>query len=416
MSFQYKEWKVLSKSVRGANHKLSSSPNQDYIDWRRYGQSLVLAVADGHGSSKCFRSDKGSEFAVKAFLTLFEELIANNSEETIQGLLKRDAKEHLSRKLVQGWKSLVDSHLENNPFAEDLENLLTREGYQTFMKVKLNPYLAYGSTILGVMVNPKFIFWFQLGDGDIVVITEKGGIVRPIGDNTQFLGNETASLSDKQAYNSVRVSFVSLENYPPQLIMLSTDGYSNSYPEDADFLKVAGDYLDLLKKWGDVKLEAALDTFLNTTSEKGSGDDITLGLIYRFSILPFTSQTEFNELPVVQTETSLTSVPSAKDNLSAYLPLDSGTPVIPEESQDFIRDISPVYSNPEESQPVTGANLRPFENENNYREGTASRLDPFYDNDLKDIAAASGINLSDLKPFNEVNPGHIKNEPEPFEK
>src|SRR5205823_1610530 len=68
---------------------------------------------------------------------------------------------------------------------------------------------------------------------------------------------------------------------PPLLILASTDGYSNSFVTDDDFLMIGTDYLQIIRSEGMDAAERELARFLDETSAKGSGDDVTLGLISR---------------------------------------------------------------------------------------------------------------------------------------
>jgi hypothetical protein len=63
--------------------------------------------------------------------------------------------------------------------------------------------------------------------------------------------------------------------------MLATDGYINSYQNEEGFLKVGTDILKVIREEGPEKVNQELPGWLTETSEKGSGDDITLGLIVR---------------------------------------------------------------------------------------------------------------------------------------
>ncbi|MDQ3699739.1 MAG: protein phosphatase 2C domain-containing protein, partial [Chloroflexota bacterium] len=72
-------WRVVGTSVRGASHRRHGLPNQDALRWwpeSGLGPPLVLAVADGHGSAKCFRSDVGSRLAVAAAVEVGAALLA----------------------------------------------------------------------------------------------------------------------------------------------------------------------------------------------------------------------------------------------------------------------------------------------------------------------------------------------------
>jgi len=62
------EWRVIGETVPGASHLRAGIPNQDAIlQIRASGRGLpiILSVSDGHRRDKCFRSDRGSRFAVK---------------------------------------------------------------------------------------------------------------------------------------------------------------------------------------------------------------------------------------------------------------------------------------------------------------------------------------------------------------
>jgi serine/threonine protein phosphatase PrpC len=72
------EWRVIGETVPGASHLRAGIPNQDsilYIRESSRGLPIVLSLSDGHGSPKCFRSDRGSQFAVKKAAFLVSEFL-----------------------------------------------------------------------------------------------------------------------------------------------------------------------------------------------------------------------------------------------------------------------------------------------------------------------------------------------------
>ncbi len=78
MSIDQNEWRIIGETVPGASHLRADIPNQDSILYiRESSRSLpiVLSVSDGHGSPKCFRSDRGSQFAVKKAAFLISEFL-----------------------------------------------------------------------------------------------------------------------------------------------------------------------------------------------------------------------------------------------------------------------------------------------------------------------------------------------------
>ncbi len=75
-------------------------------------------------------------------------------------------------------------------------------------------------------------------------------------------------------------SVIPLREAAPALILVSTDGYANSFADAAGFLQVGSDLLNILRAQGLDEVTANLDGWLTEASEQGSGD-VTLGLLYR---------------------------------------------------------------------------------------------------------------------------------------
>jgi hypothetical protein len=65
----------------------------------------------------------------------------------------------------------------------------------------------------------------------------------------------------------------------PSLVLLSTDGYANSFRSDEDFLKIGQDYLEIIRQQGISSLAEELPAILTEATQQGSGDDITLAIL-----------------------------------------------------------------------------------------------------------------------------------------
>ena len=63
-----RDWQVGTAVVRGAAHELTGLPLQDAVGSREIHGGLALAVADGHGNRRHFRSARGAELAIEAGL------------------------------------------------------------------------------------------------------------------------------------------------------------------------------------------------------------------------------------------------------------------------------------------------------------------------------------------------------------
>lgn len=69
---------VFGKSVKGATHEKNGLPLQDNCKIEEISDKItIIAVADGHGSSKCPRSDRGSLIAVNTFCTVMKNYLLN---------------------------------------------------------------------------------------------------------------------------------------------------------------------------------------------------------------------------------------------------------------------------------------------------------------------------------------------------
>jgi serine/threonine protein phosphatase PrpC len=278
-------WRVIGQSVRGASHVRAGLPNQDAIRWlprSRQGSQLILAVSDGHGSAKSFRSDVGSHLAVDETAWLIQDLLDGQPDPRNLSAVKRTAEDRLPQEIVRRWQSAVDDHRRESPFTlEELDKLQEQRGAEAVQEVQDHPRLAYGATILAVLVAEEFFLFLQLGDGDILTVMGDGEVLRPLDEDARLFANETTSLCMTKAWREMRFRFQARYGPPPAMIMLSTDGYSNSFVNDAAFCQVGSDILAMMRSYGVRAIERDMASWLTDASAAGSGDDITLGILYR---------------------------------------------------------------------------------------------------------------------------------------
>lgn len=265
---------LFGKSVKGATHARNGMPLQDSFKIDEVSEDVtIIAVADGHGSEKCPKSKNGSQIAVNAFCKVMRGYLQNyeNQDELIT-YLNREGELKFSQDVCQEWqrrvrKSFNDSKAEK-PKLED--------GSVNWKSV----YQMYGTTLIGLLITSTFIFAFQIGDGDAVMVD--GETISPIVESEKMLGTETHSLSKMDAWRKA-VSVVRRKEDTegiPYLYMLSTDGFVNSYLTDADYQKTCRDYFTMIGEYGFGKVCDHLEGWLQETSELGCGDDITLALAY----------------------------------------------------------------------------------------------------------------------------------------
>src|SRR3954453_19016059 len=118
------EWRVVASTSKGISHQGMGTPNQDAVAaGPGAGSSLAVAVSDGHGSPKCFRSDAGARLAVNLTVQLLLEF-GGRQAKGISLADIRAASTGLVEQLVRLWSDAVTALLEANALsAEELDVL-----------------------------------------------------------------------------------------------------------------------------------------------------------------------------------------------------------------------------------------------------------------------------------------------------
>jgi serine/threonine protein phosphatase PrpC len=276
-------WKVAHACVRGSSHQRSGLPNQDAVQCTvtpaAQGTVAVAVVSDGHGSPRHFRSQIGSSLAVSTVAATLQAFLRDSVASNGQVPFVPEQVHELERKIVSGWLAAVQSDLENNPFTEaELLALGQEEGAEGRAAVASFPELAYGATLLAAAATDRVLLYLQLGDGEILSVTAQGTTTRPLPPDDRLIANQTTSLCQPEAWKDFRSAWVT-NGALPSLVLLSTDGYANSFRSDDDFLKIGQDYLDIIREQGISSLAEELPAILTEATQQGSGDDITLAIL-----------------------------------------------------------------------------------------------------------------------------------------
>ncbi|PJF32072.1 MAG: hypothetical protein CUN51_00135 [Candidatus Thermofonsia Clade 1 bacterium] len=263
-------WEIYAQSVTGSQHRREGRICQDSQKSASSEYGCVVAVADGHGSQHSPNSAEGSKKAVEAAVSQLLYFVLRVQDQPLERV-QRYAREELARRIVHSWIKDVRQRAKQAQQAElPLPTLLR----------------AYGSTLLAVLATERYILYFQLGDGDILRVEADGNVSRPVVRNADLIAEETHSLcmvdQRTQQPNAWLYASVHLEllTQPPALIMLSTDGYANSFRSDEDFLQVGSDILHLIQREGWEYVKENLSSWLEEATQRGSGDDIAVGLMW----------------------------------------------------------------------------------------------------------------------------------------
>lgn len=264
--------------VKGATHVRNQMPCQDNKKIIKISDEItIIALADGHGSSKCPRSDRGSMIAVNSFYHIMKKYleIYGEDEEDITHLmtfLNREGDVRFAQDVCEEWQARVKQSFYKNK----VEGMTNEDGSIKWPSV----FSLYGTTLLGMLITDSFVFSFQIGDGDISAVTKDA--VEPLVESEKFLGTETHSLSKPDAWRKAVTSVHRLEaeSRESYMYILSTDGFANSYTSDKEYQKTCRDYLQMLQEYGADIVQTNLKKWLTETSELGCGDDITVVMVY----------------------------------------------------------------------------------------------------------------------------------------
>ncbi|MCL2015892.1 MAG: protein phosphatase 2C domain-containing protein [Defluviitaleaceae bacterium] len=261
-----RKWAAVGARVRGAMHIKNNVPCQDAIAIQNTDKYSIVAISDGHGSSSCPHSDEGANIAVQTAITIFGDIF--NKPDPLNTLVaNKDV--WLPKQIEQHWKS----------------NIYENHGQQGRAENNFS-YELYGATLIVVVAAFNFIFALQIGDGDILTVEEKSTewLIAP----DEILGPETNSLCQDECWQYMRTRTIPLENLETMdenenlpMLLICTDGYTNSFYRDKDFIKAGSDFYSLVQKDGLDYVVANLEDWLNVSSQKGSGDDISLAIIVR---------------------------------------------------------------------------------------------------------------------------------------
>jgi serine/threonine protein phosphatase PrpC len=252
------DWIALGASVRGILHLRRDQPNQDAVAWSRAsirGGPIAVAVADGHGSFRHPRSAEGAQIAVEIAVALLEDWLRTAPA--------HDDGADLPDAMLEAWRSEVEMHFAAHPLSE--------------LPEEYDPQGLYGSTLLAAGIYQGRMICLQIGDGEILGLARDGAMFRPLPASPNCFDNFTDSLCQEDAADRFRVAVVEDD---VALLLLASDGYVNSYADREAFEEIGPDYLALLNRAGADRVASGLPGWLAEITRTGSGDDITLGLLW----------------------------------------------------------------------------------------------------------------------------------------
>ena len=157
------------------------------------------------------------------------ELVDGNGLSNLVTFLNREGDMRFAQDVCEEWQNRVKQSF----YKDKDEAYVKSDGTIDWKSV----YALYGTTLVGMLITETFVFSFQIGDGNITLVTSDE--VCSVVEADKLLGTETHSLSRPDAWRKAVSSIrrKNVEDNLPYLYMLSTDGFENSYANDAEFKK-----------------------------------------------------------------------------------------------------------------------------------------------------------------------------------
>lgn len=287
---------VFNQSVRGSSHVQNKTRMEDFSASYQTEQKecSMIAVADGHGDSRCFRSHLGSQFAVEIAIDQFKaffEALRLHPDMSVQNI-KNNLYNVFSNNIFKGWKKKCLDHYKENPFTNEEISLCPEVAEYDILHV-------YGSTLIAAMLYQNHLIILQQGDGHVVMAYEDGHFDMPVALDARCVGNVTTSLCDIDAEEKFTLSLFDTKQNKISACFIGTDGVEDSFANDQLTMSF---YMKLAKEFVNHRLDLAQD--FSKLSELGSHDDISVACIYDLSSLKdnvekfdtFIQKTENNEL------------------------------------------------------------------------------------------------------------------------
>jgi len=264
-------WLVLTASQLGAAHLTAGLPNQDAVAARQVRPDvLVVAVADGHGHRRHFRSARGSQLAVTVACEAAQDLAARLDGYQTAAPIESEALGTLVPAITGKWRDAVREDVAADPFTP--REQASRGGD--------DPLIAYGSTLLLAIAGRRWLVLVQIGDGDIMGIQPDGRPLLPVPRDPSLDGRQTTSLCGPHAEDEFRAAVVDTSTTPLLGVMLATDGYGNAQVADPWTDAVSADLAELINDRPPEWLSGQLPLWASRcASADGSADDTTITLL-----------------------------------------------------------------------------------------------------------------------------------------
>ena len=308
--------------VRGSDHTRNEEniPCQDAASFEivEYGgiegckSAAIAVVADGHGSSKYFRSNIGSYLAVNVAKAGITRVLTEGFKK--KAVFFKDSKDNatfenclkdLEKSILNEWRRKVSADYKENPITDEEQKYCEKHQIAADPQDEKGIFTLYGSTLVLVVITNDFWFHIQLGYGWCVLFDGQSGHASGALPYLHNKDNKTSSLCQPNALanfkhqfgrNKIRGAFV------------MTDGITESFPTGEQGLLdwLDGGVFDTFIKESDT-FEEQLERVLKKRA-KAFGDDCAMagifdyGMAVKLLLQHERNKTEAGDQPAIQTQ------------------------------------------------------------------------------------------------------------------
>ena len=298
--------KDLYRFCVGDSHIKAGKPCQDCarsITCELYSMAIV---SDGHGGERYFRSNIGSEYAVKitrdavdsfvkemnnSSICLFKDTPFTTSDDGADKTNEKisEALRWLFSSIICQWNIAITEHALNNDLTKwELENV--EKKYLDEFECKRKEEDAsfekmYGCTLMAYVQTSDYWFAFQIGDGKCVSLTkvsDKLECNKPIPWDERCFLNKTTSLCDSQAIDGFRYCYQGDGSFPVA-VFLGSDGIDDTYGDEDGLYNFYVELYKIILQRGAKEAKKELKKTLPIISKRGSKDDMSIACVYNDS-------------------------------------------------------------------------------------------------------------------------------------
>lgn len=272
---------AFSATETGYNHTRINKVCEDASDFYDDEKMHICVVADGHGSDNYPRTEFGSKFAVDAAIknviefvnTAEKSQVINDAENNFERM------NQLAKSILRSWYESVEEDYNKKPFTEkELEKVSDKykKRYLSENIEERKVEKAYGCTLIIYVITDDYSFGMQIGDGKCVLIDENGQFLEPIPWDDDCQLNVTTSICDDDAIDEFRFY---ISDKMPTAVFICSDGIDDSYANEEELYALYRSILKIFIEHGDEVGKSEIREYLPVLTKRGSGDDVSMGLI-----------------------------------------------------------------------------------------------------------------------------------------